>query len=121
MIRSFQELDAWKKSVVLAVDVYRATANYPAEERFGLTSQSRRAAVSVGANIAEGFGRHSTRDFLRYLEIAQGSLEELRHRLIVGRELNFLPRDDFNRLNEECDEAGRLIGGLRRALQKRLR
>ncbi len=84
MLTSFQELDAWRKAHGLALDIYRVTRSFPQDELFGLVSQLRRAAASVPANIAEGFGRRSTKDFVRYLEIASGSLEETRYFLILS-------------------------------------
>ncbi|MEE8201785.1 MAG: four helix bundle protein [Candidatus Acidoferrales bacterium] len=121
MLKSFQELDAWKKAHRLALAVYTLTRDFPREERFALVSQLRRAAASVGANIAEGFGRRSTKDFLRYLEIASGSLEETRHFLILSQDLAYLNGKQYPPLNAACDEVGRLLGGLARSLRKRLR
>lgn len=97
------------------------TRGFPNEERFGLVSQLRRSASSVPANIAEGFGRRSTKDFLRYLEMASGSLEEARYFLILSKDLGYLNGDHYVRLNASCDEVGRLLGGLSRSLRKRLR
>ena len=120
MLKSFQELDAWRKAHSLALDIYGATRSFPQDERFGLVSQFRRAVVSVPANIAEGFGRRSTKDFVRYLEIASGSLEETRYFLILSRDLEYLESKDYSRLNDKCDEVGRLLGGLAQSLRKRL-
>lgn len=87
----------------------------------GLVSQLRRAAASVAANIAEGFGRRSTKDFVRYLEIASGSLEETRYFAILSRDLGYLDGNRYARLGKQCDEVGRLLGGLSQSLRKRLR
>jgi four helix bundle protein len=113
-------LDAWKKAHALVLGVYALTASFPSEERYGLTSQLRRAASSVPANIAEGFGRSTTRDFLRHLDIANGSLEETRYFLILARDLRHLSPEDFSRVREQADEVGRLLGGLMQSLRKRL-
>lgn len=121
MLKSFQELDAWKKAHALALEIYRVTKSFPQEERFGLTSQWRRSAASVAANIAEGFGRRSTRDFVRYLEIASGSREEARYFLILGRDLGYSDSATFGNLEEQCNEVGCLLGGLSPSLRKRLR
>ncbi len=121
MLKSFQELEAWKKAHRLSLDVYSSTSTFPKEERYGLVSQLRRAAASVGANIAEGFGRRSTKDFVRYLEIASGSLEETRHFLILSRDLGYLNGKQYPSLNSACDEVGRLLGGLAVSLRRRLR
>ncbi len=120
MLESFQELDAWKKAHALALNIYSVTGGFPQEERFGLVSQLRRAASSVPANIAEGFGRRSTRDFVRYLEIASGSLEETRYFLVLSRDLGYLNGRRYGQLNDACNEVGRLLGGLSQSLRKRL-
>ncbi len=121
MLKSFQELNAWKKAYHLSLVVYSLTASFPRDERYGLVSQLRRAAASVGANIAEGFGRRSTKDFVRYLEIASGSLEETRHFLILSRDLGYLNGKQYPELTATCDEVGRLLGGLSVSLRKRMR
>ena len=87
-VKSFGELDAWRKAHELVLAVYRVTGKFPKDERFGIVSQLRRAASSIPANIAEGFGRRSTKDFLRYLEIAGGSLEETRYFLRLSLDLH---------------------------------
>lgn len=121
MLKSFRELDAWKKADPLSLEVYSETRSFPREERFGLTSQLRRAVASVGANLTEGFGRRSTKDFVRYLEIAGGSLEETRHFLILSRDLGYLNGAQYPHLDAACDEVGRLLGGLMSSLRERLR
>ncbi len=120
MLKSFRELDAWKKAHELALSIYSVTGSFPQEERFGLVSQLRRAGSSVPANIAEGFGRRSTKDFIRYLEIASGSLEETRYFLVLSRDLGYLNGRDYSWLDEACNEVGRLLGGLSQSLRKRL-
>ena len=120
-MNSFQELDAWKSAHKLTLAVYRATSTFPKEERFGIISQLRRAASSIGANIAEGFGRRSTKDFIRYLEIASGSLEEVRNFLLLSHDLKYLKKETFASLSGECGTTGRLLGGLMKSLRKRLK
>ncbi len=120
-MNSFQELDAWKNAHKVTLAIYRATSAFPKEERFGITSQVRRAASSIGANIAEGFGRRSTKDFIRYLEIANGSLEEVRNFLMLAHDLQYLKKETFASLRDECDTTGRLLGGLMKSLRKRLK
>jgi four helix bundle protein len=119
-VKSFEELDAWRKAQELVLAVYRATGKFPKDEQFGIVSQLRRAASSIPANIAEGFGRRSTKDLLRYLEIAGGSLEETRYFLRLSLDLHYLEETEFKSLRGSCDEAGRLLGGLGQALRKRL-
>lgn len=90
-MRNFHELKVWEKAHNLTLSVYRATSGFPAEERFGLTAQIRRAAASVGANIAEGCGKGTEPEFGRYLQIALGSASELEYHLLLAKDLGFLP------------------------------
>jgi four helix bundle protein len=119
-VKSFEELDVWRKAHELVLRVYQASGTFPKEERFGIISQVRRAAASIPANIAEGFGRRSTRDFVRYLDIAGGSLEETRYFLRLSKDLTYLSDGEFNSLRANCDEVGRLLGGLGQALRRKL-
>ena len=92
-IKSFRDLMVWQKSMQLVTDLYRLTSDFPKTESYGLTSQLRRAAVSVPSNIAEGYGRHSTSDYIRFLQIAIGSLYELQTQVEIGvHKPNELPR-----------------------------
>ena len=109
-MKSFEELEVWQKSHALVLKVYRETSGFPKEERFGLVSQVRRATSSVPANIAEGFGRRSTKDFLRYLEIASGSLEETKYFLRLSKDLKYLNEEPYLQLKSDCAEVGRLLG-----------
>src|SRR5947207_9180576 len=90
-LRSYQDLEVWKKSIDLAEKIYRVSSSFPPEERFGLTGQIRRAAVSVPANIAEGAARTGTGEFLQFLSVAGGSLAEVETFLILAARLKFLP------------------------------
>jgi four helix bundle protein len=119
-VRSFEKLDAWRKAHEFVLAVYQVTGKFPKDERFGVVSQLRRAATSIPANITEGFGRRSTRDFLRYLEIAGGSLEETRYFLRLSVDLHYLEEIEFKSMRGSCDEVGRLLGGLGQALRRRL-
>lgn len=111
--RSFRDLVVWQKAHQLVLAVYRLTKGFPADERFGLTSQIRRAAVSVAANIAEGFGKRGKPDKARFFNIAQGSLEEVHYYLILGNDLGYT---DCNQLSESYREVARLLNGYTRAL-----
>ena len=88
-IRTFRDLLIWQKSIKLVTQIYEVTKIFPKEEAFGLTSQMRRCAVSIPSNIAEGHGRNSTRDYLRFLQIATGSLYELQTQLVIANNLSF--------------------------------
>src|SRR5437764_15003536 len=108
----YRDLVAWKKGMELAKIVYKATAAFPKEERFGLTSQMRRAGVSIPSNIAEGQARFSKREFQHFLRNAKGSLAELETQIILAADLEFLDRDIARDLLRLCDEIGRILAGL---------
>ncbi|HQW66183.1 MAG TPA: four helix bundle protein [Gemmatimonadales bacterium] len=108
----YRRLKAWQAAYRLALDVYRVTEAYPAVERFGLVSQSRRAAVSIAANIAEGACRGGGGDFTRFLWIARGSLTELGTELALARDLGMLPAEVAESLLSTLDETGRMLMGL---------
>ena len=115
-IRSFQDLQVWQKGHSLVLEVYRKTKDFPGEERFGLVSQIRRSAASVCANIAEG-GKKSTKEFLRFLEIADGSLEETKYHLILSRDLGYIDLESYGNLENLCNEIGRMLNALIRSLR----
>lgn len=117
-IRTFTDLVAWQKAIQLAKRVYLVTRAFPDDERFGLTSQIRRAVVSISANIAEGHGRHSTPDFVRFLRIAKGSANEVESLWILAGELGFT--DDKARcdVQELILEQMRVLDGLIRSMPK---
>ena len=104
--QSFRDLTVWQKSHALVLDVYKLTQRLPKEELFGLISQMRRAAVSIPANIAEGFKRRGKPDKARHLNIAQGSLEELQYYFILCADLSYLPADP---LADRLNEVGRML------------
>ena len=99
-IKTFRDLLVWQKAMILVTDVYRASSSFPREEQYGLTSQLRRCAVSIPSNIAEGFGRDSTNDYLRFLSIANGSLYESQTQLEIARNLEFFGEQQFTALLE---------------------
>jgi four helix bundle protein len=114
----FEKLDVWHKAVDFATKVYSATVGFPVDERFGLTSQMRRAAVSISSNIAEGSSRSSDGDFARFVEIAYGSLLEVVSQAAIARKQSFLPDDSFHDLYIHAEEVGRMLSGLRATLLK---
>lgn len=113
-IRSFRDLHAWRHGMRTVKLVYTATRAMPSEERFGLTVQMRRAAVSVPSNIAEGYARQSTKDYLKHLRIARGSLAELMTQVELAIELSLLPRN--GELEAAMAETGRVLHGLIRSI-----
>ena len=114
----FERLDVWQKSIDFADLVYRVTRTFPDDERFGLTSQMRRAAVSVSSNIAEGSARFSKADFARFLEIATGSVFEVVSQSFISRRQGFLAEADFGTIYAAAEEQGRMLSGLRKSLEQ---
>lgn len=117
-IRSHRDLHAWQHSYALGLALYRATTGFPAEERFGLTSQLRRCAVSIASNIAEGYGRGSRQDYLRFLRTARGSICELDTQLHFAHDLGFLDRSTGQELADIVRSAEMVLAGLIRSLER---
>jgi four helix bundle protein len=109
---SYRELVAWQKAMLLVTEIYRATKTFPIEERYGLTNQLRRAAVSVPSNIAEGQARFSSRDFHRFLGIARGSLVEIETQVEIAQSLGYLSCAQTGALLRSTAELGRVLNGL---------
>ena len=116
--RNYRDLIAWQRAMDLAVAVYMATAGFPIEERYGLTSQLRRAGVSVPSNIAEGQGRGTKMDFRRLLRIAHGSTREVETQVMLAGRLGFLRKHQEAELLNLSGEVGRLISGLAKSLDR---
>jgi four helix bundle protein len=116
VLRSYHELGVWQKSYAFALATYRATRGFPSHEAFGLTSQLRRAAVSVPANIAEGYCRRTRADYLRFLSIAQGSVGELETLVSLARDLSYLPGPVAQDLARELTEVSKMLTRLRQGL-----
>jgi len=106
---SFKDLQVWEMSMDLVTDIYRVTEKFPQAEVYGLTSQMRRAAVSVPSNIAEGNGRGHSKEYLRFLYTARGSLMELMTQLEIAKRLNFIDGDSANALEEQCKRINMML------------
>ena len=117
-MQDFRELKVWHKSHGLTLAVYRATKDFPREERYGLTSQMRRAGMSIPANIAEGCGRSGGPDMVRYLQIAAGSASELEYLLILARDLSLLNPDQEQELTTDVIEVKRMLTSLIQKIRK---
>jgi four helix bundle protein len=113
---NFEKLDVWQNAIDFADLVYKHTRDFPADERFGLTNQMRRSAVSISSNIAERTSRMSQTDFSRFIEIATGSVFEVVSQSFVGRRQGFLSKEGFAALYSAADEIGRMLSGLRKSL-----
>jgi four helix bundle protein len=116
---SYRDLLVWQKGIVLVKHVYQLTRTFPADERFGLTSQMRRAAVSVPSNIAEGQARHTTGAFVQFIANAEGSLAELDTQLIIAVELDYCSAESVAELNDLISELRKMLNALRRRLQSK--
>jgi len=117
-VRSYKDLVAWQKSMDLVTAVYRASQGFPKEEIFGLVSQTRRAAVSVPSNIAEGHARTSKKEFQYFLSNARGSLAELETQLTIAHQLAYIDKTEINQLLDRLGEVGRILNGLLAALKR---
>jgi four helix bundle protein len=120
VIQSYRDLGVWQKAMALSVSCYRLTKLFPKDEMYGMTSQIRRAAVSVAANIAEGHGRESTKSFIHFLQISQGSLKELETHFILASEVELARKEAVEPLLAASDELGRMLRGLIRSLQAKI-
>ena len=114
----YGDLEVWQSAMKMVFDVYRDTATFPKQEMFGLTSQLRRAAVSVASNIAEGKGRFADRELSQFLSVARGSVFEIETQVAIAQELGFLPKDRSQKLLNRCAEVGRLLNGLIKAVRR---
>ncbi|MBS3907092.1 MAG: four helix bundle protein [Syntrophaceae bacterium] len=119
MAKMYENLDAWKEATNLAVRIYEITKSYPKEEIFGITSQLRRAAISISSNLAEGAARKSKKDFKQFVHIASGSLNEVDSLLYISSRLSLIKTDLYKELKEHVDREGRLIGGLLKYLDEK--
>jgi len=119
-IKSFTELTVWQRAHELALSVFRLTEGFPRSDQFGIVAQVRRSSASVTANIAEGFGRGTTRELLRSLQISRGELEETRYFMRLSLDLGRISKVNFENVNALCDSVGQLINALGRTLKGRL-
>ena len=113
---NFEKLEIWQEAINFADSVYGITRTFPESERFGLTNQMRRAAVSISSNLAEGSSRSSRSDFARFVEIATGSLFEVISQATISQRQGLLAKTDFDRLYSACEKQSKMLSGLRRSL-----
>jgi four helix bundle protein len=119
-LQSFRDLEVWKVAMDLAAECYRVTKPFPKDELFGITSQIRRAAVSIPANIAEGQGRDHTKEFLNHLSIARGSLMELQTHLLLCQWVGLIQESDLQQVMPLCERVSMMLSRLRQALEKKV-
>jgi four helix bundle protein len=111
-LKNFRDLQVWEKSHRLTLDVYKATNEFPKEEKFGLVSQMRRCAMSIPSNIAEGCGRRGNGEFHKFLQIATGSASELEYQLLLARDLAYLKEVDYKHFSAKVTEVLKMLSGL---------
>lgn len=116
-MKDFRQLKVWEKSHQLALAIYKGTKKFPKEELYGLTSQIRRASMSIPTNIAEGCGRNTDKEFARFLQIAMGSASETEYQLILARDLEFLPKDSYEKLHNDVEEVKRMLASLLKTIR----
>lgn len=117
-MRPHENLEVWKRAIDFVVLIYESTKDFPPDERFGLTSQLRRAAVSIPANIAEGAARKSNKEFLQFLSISQDSTSEVETELLIAKKIGYLNGNKYLLLKDEADNIGRMMIGLASHLRK---
>ncbi|NNL78633.1 MAG: four helix bundle protein [Desulfobacterales bacterium] len=117
MGKPHHKLEVWRRSLKIVTKIYKITAQYPADEKFGLVSQMRRAAVSIPSNIAEGAARNSKKEFINFLHIAQGSTSELETQILISENLDFVSQIQVDPLFKELEEISRMIIGLQKSLR----
>ena len=115
-MKTYRDLIVWQKAMVLVTEIYKVSKSFPRREDYGLTSQLRRCAVSIPSNIAEGYGRNSRNEYIRFLQIASGSLYELQTQLEIAANLGYLKKDEFELLYESTREIERMLSVLIRRL-----
>jgi four helix bundle protein len=118
-MRTHENLEVWKRAVDFVVRIYKCTESFPSDERFGLISQLRRAAVSIPANIAEGAARKFPKETLHFVSNAQGSASEVSTELLIAWKLGYLDETKFQELSTECDELGKMMSGWSRYMRDR--
>ena len=111
-MKTYRDLQVWQKSMTLVTEVYKISKGFPKDEAYGLTSQIRRCAISIPSNMAEGYGRNSTNEYIHFLRIATGSLYELQTQMEISMNLYYLNRDEFDKLYELSREIERMLSGL---------
>ena len=119
MTQSFKDIVAWQKAHLFVLQVYQITRSFPAEERYGLCSQFQRAAVSIPANIAEGYKKLSQADKLRFLNISQGSLEECRYYILLAKDLDYTTLDCYNELTKSIEDVSRLLNAYSKGISEK--
>ena len=117
-MQTFRDLKVWQKTHHLVLEIYQNTKKFPTEEKFGLTSQMRRAAVSIASSIVEGFKRKSKNESLHFYTISEGSLEEVKYQTLLAKDLGYFPEQVYKEINGRCEEIGKMLCGFKKAISK---
>ncbi|MDP2158300.1 MAG: four helix bundle protein [Nitrospirota bacterium] len=117
MLKTYKDLEVWQKAYTFCIDIYQATKDFPTEEKYGLTSQIRRAVISIPSNIAEGYGRKNLPEYIQFLYIAYGSLCELETQLLLSKDLGYLPDSEKEKLTADISTVERMLKALIRSLE----
>lgn len=119
-IASYKNLIVWQKAIEFVTVIYKTTKLFPSDEKFNLITQINRAVVSISVNIAEGYGRESSKNYLQFLRISRGSILELETLLLISKNLNYLPIEDYEKLTENLNEISKLLQGLIKSIQNKI-
>ena len=119
MLKNYKELQVWQKAYQLCLAIYKRTNSFPKEERFGITSQIRRAAVSIPSNIAEGYCSKTTKEYIQALYIAYGSVCELETQILLSSDLGYMSAEDFEQLQKDLGDIERMLKGLIKSLESK--
>ena len=119
-IASYNNLIVWQKAIEFVTVIYKTTKLFPSDEKFNLITQINRAVVSISVNIAEGYGRESSKNYLQFLRISRGSILELETLLLISKNLNYLPIEDYEKLMENLNEISKLLQGLIKSIQNKI-
>ncbi len=117
MGQSFKDLVVWQRAIALTIDIYKLTAKFPEAEKFGLTSQMRRASVSIASNISEGYGRATRGEYIQFVGHARGSCSELETQIVIAKVLGFGVTTNLDSTESLCNDVGRLLGALMKSLR----
>jgi len=117
----WKDLDVWKDSHKLVKEIYKVTAVFPKEEIYGLTSQVKRASISVPANIVEGFSRNTTKEYIHFLYNSRGSLEEMRYHILLAQELQFMSVEEHESLEGKAEKVSKMLNGLIASLERKIK
>jgi four helix bundle protein len=118
-MKTYRDLQVWQKSMTLVAEIYKSSKRFPKDEVYGLTSQMRRSAISIPSNMAEGYGRNSTKEYIHFLRIATGSLYELQTQIEISMNLQYLDKGAFDKLYELSREIERMLSSLIRKLSSK--